>query len=412
MHDLPVHEAVLLLETDRKAGLSESEAARRLARVGPNSLPRAPRKSAFARFAAQFNHPLIYILLGAGAVTMAIGQLVDAGVIFGVVLVNTVAGFIQEGRAEQALEALAAMVSPEATVIRGGARRRIDSVGVVPGDLIALTVGDAIPADVRLTSIRELEADESALTGESLPAAKAEAVLSPEAAVADRSNMAFAGTLITRGDGLGVAVATGGETQIGLIHRLVGEAPEIATPLTKKMARFSTLLMWVILALAAAAYAIGLLQGESPEDLLLAAAALAVGAIPEGLPAALTITLAIGVSRMARRNAVVRQMPAVETLGSTTVICSDKTGTLTENKMTVQAIVAGGARYAVGGTGYRPDGEIEPERRRRRRGRPRRLPDRGSALQRCRARRAGGGMGDRRGSDRGGASGRRSQGGR
>ena len=165
LHDLPVHEAVLLLETDRKAGLSESEAARRLARVGPNSLPRAPRKSAFARFAAQFNHPLIYILLGAGAVTMAIGQLVDAGVIFGVVLVNTVAGFIQEGRAEQALEALAAMVSPEATVIRGGARRRIDSVEVVPGDLIALTVGDAIPADVRLTSIRELEADESALTG-------------------------------------------------------------------------------------------------------------------------------------------------------------------------------------------------------------------------------------------------------
>ncbi len=361
MHDLPIHEAVLILKTDLSAGLSEAEASRRLAKVGPNSLPRAAPRSPLARFARQVNHPLIYILLGAASVTALIGQAVDASVIFGVVLINTFTGFIQEGRAEQALEALVAMVSQEATVIRDGERRRVDSAQIVPGDLVALAAGDAVSADIRLIAIRDLRVDESALTGESLPATKTEAVLSSETVVADRSNMAFAATLVARGEGTGVVVATGAETQIGLIHRLVGEAPEITTPLTRKMARFSTLLMWVILALAVAVYGIGLAQGESPEDLLLAAAALAVGAIPEGLPAALTITLAIGVSRMASRSAVVRQMPAVETLGSVTVICSDKTGTLTENKMTVQAIVAGGARYTVSGTGYRPEGAIALE---------------------------------------------------
>ncbi len=361
MHDLPAHEAVLILETDREAGLKEAEVARRLERVGPNSLPRVAPAGPLRRFGRQFHHPLIYILLAAAAVTALIGQTVDASVILAVVLINTFTGFVQEGRAERALEALAAMAAPEATVIRGGERRRVDSAMIVPGDLVALAAGDAVPADMRLLTIRELYVDEAALTGESLPAAKTDAVLSTETAVADRSNMAFAATLVTRGEGTGVVVATGAETQIGLIHRLVGSGPEIATPLTRKMATFSQLLMWVILGLAGAAYLVGLAQGESPEELLIAAAALAVGAIPEGLPAALTITLAIGVSRMAKRSAVVRQLPAVEALGSTTVICSDKTGTLTENKMTVQEIVAGGARYEVTGAGYEPKGAITPE---------------------------------------------------
>jgi cation-transporting P-type ATPase F len=361
MHDLPVHEAVLILETDRDTGLSEAEAARRLSRIGPNALPRVDPASPLRRFARQFHHPLIYMLLAAAAVTALIGQAVDSSVIVAVVLINAFTGFVQEGRAEHALEALAAMVTPEATVIRDGDRRRVASQTIVPGDLVTLGAGDAVPADMRLIAVRDLHVDESALTGESLPAAKTEAVLASETAVADRSNMAFAATLVTRGEGTGVVVATGAEMQIGLIHRLVGAGPEIATPLTRKMASFSRVLMWVILALAGAAYLVGLAQGESPEDLLLASAALAVGAIPEGLPAALTITLAIGVGRMAKRSAVVRQLPAVETLGSTTVICSDKTGTLTENKMTVQEIVAGGARYEVSGAGYEPNGAITLE---------------------------------------------------
>ncbi len=361
VHDLPVHEAVLLLETDRLRGLSQAEAAERLDRLGPNSLPQAPRKGPMLRFVLQFNHPLIYILLVAATVTLLIGKPVDASVIAGVVLLNAMIGFIQEGRAERALEALIAMVSPESTVIRDGKRRRISSAAVVPGDLLVLAAGDAVAADIRLVEVRELKIDESSLTGESLPATKVETELPSDTTVADRSNMAFASTLVSRGDGLGVVVATGSETELGLIHRLVGGAAEIATPLTKKIAHFSKLLTWAILALAAVTYAIGLARGEHPADLLVAVVALAVGAIPEGLPAAVTITLAIGVSRMARRNAVVRRLPAVETLGSTTVICTDKTGTLTENQMTVQAIVAGGYRFAVGGTGYSPSGQITPE---------------------------------------------------
>ncbi len=231
----------------------------------------------------------------------------------------------------------------------------------MPGDLVVVASGDAVAADLRLIEVRELQIDESSLTGESVPVLKAEAILPPETIVADRANMAFAGTLVTHGDGSGVVVATAGETEIGLIHHLVGQATTIATPLTRKIGDFSKVLTWAILALAGVTYAVGLARGEDPGDLLVAAVALAVGAIPEGLPAALTITLAIGVNRMAERRAIVRQLPAVETLGSTTVICTDKTGTLTENQMTVRAIVAGGCSYTVTGTGYQPAGEIVPE---------------------------------------------------
>jgi cation-transporting ATPase F len=200
--------------------------------------------------------------------------------------------------------------------------------------------------------------DESALTGESLPVAKADTVLAPETVLADRANMLFSGTLVTAGRGIGVVVATGADTELGLMHRLLGETSELTTPLTRKLGRFSRILTVVILALAGVTFAVGIARGESAPDMLVAAVALAVGAIPEALPAAVTVSLAIGVGRMARRNAVIRRLPAVETLGSTTVICTDKTGTLTQNAMTVQTVLAGGERYDVGGGGYAPEGEL------------------------------------------------------
>jgi magnesium-transporting ATPase (P-type) len=358
VHALPGQEVALLLETEVPRGLSGEEAARRLARFGPNVLPAARRRGPLLRLLLQFHHPLVYLLLAATGVTVALGEWVDAGVIFGVVLVNAVVGFVQESRAERALEALVAMVRTEATVLRDGGKRRVPASEVVPGDLLLLEAGDKVPADLRLLSVRELQVDESALTGESVPVAKEEGALPSETVLADRRNMAFFGTLVTAGHGTGVAVGTGAATEIGRIHRLVGETVEIATPLTRKIARFSKHLTVWILALAGLTFVLGLARGQPAAEIFMAALALAVGAIPEGLPAALTITLAIGVARMARRHAIIRRLPAVETLGSVTVICTDKTGTLTENQMTVQAIVAGGQRFTVGGTGYAPAGEI------------------------------------------------------
>lgn len=357
-HHLPAHEVVLLLETDVHHGLASDEAVRRLERFGPNVLPKIRRHGPLLRFLFQFHHPLIYVLLAAAVVTALLGEWVDASVIFGVVLVNAIVGFIQESRAEAALDALVSMMKTEATVRRDGRKIRVPSADLVPGDVVLLESGDKVPADLRLTGVRELRVDESALTGESVPVEKAEQVLAPETVVADRKNMAFSGALVTYGHGTGVVVGTGVATELGRIHQLIGEATEIATPLTKKLASFSKVLTASILGLAALTFALGILRGQSATDIFMAAVALAVGAIPEGLPAAVTITLAIGVSRMAQRHAVIRKLPAVETLGSTTVICSDKTGTLTKNEMTVQALFAGGHSFAVEGAGYEPVGMI------------------------------------------------------
>ncbi|WP_447863315.1 cation-transporting P-type ATPase [Nitrospira calida] len=361
LHHLPAHEVLLLLETDRTRGLTADEAAKRLERFGPNVLPSFRRHGPLIRFLFQFHHPLIYILLAATAITVFLGEWVDAAVIFGVVLVNAVVGFIQEDRAEKSLDALVAMVKTEAAVVRDGRKCMIPSAEVVPGDLVLLQSGDKVPADLRLIAARELRIDESALTGESVPVAKEDLVLPPETIVADRRNMAFSGTLVTYGQGMGVAVGTGADTELGRIHQLVGEATEIATPLTKKLAYFSKVLTVVILGLAAVTFLLGLWRGQRPAEIFMAAIALAVGAIPEGLPAAVTITLAIGVSRMAQRHAIIRKLPAVETLGSTTVICTDKTGTLTKNQMTVQVIWTGGRSFTVEGTGYEPIGAIRED---------------------------------------------------
>jgi len=357
-HGLPPHEVVLLLQTDPERGLTGAEAARRLARDGPNQLPTVARAGWLTRLAHQFANPLVGILVAAGVITAVLGEYIDSAVIAGVVLVNAFVGYVQEARADAALDALRSLVRTTARVIRDGEERTIPSTDIVVGDLVVLQAGDKVPADIRLVRETELQVDESALTGESTPVVKDEVVLPPETPVADRRNMVYSATLVTTGTGAGVVVATGADSELGRIHRLVSAAESLATPLTRKLARFSRALTVVILGLAAVTFGVGLARGESVAAMVTAAIALAVGAIPEGLPAAVTITLAIGVGRMARRHAVVRRLPAVETLGSTTVICSDKTGTLTRNEMTAQAVWTPGARFEITGTGYAPDGEI------------------------------------------------------
>ncbi len=348
-HELPVHELVLLMETDPEHGLSAAEVDRRREIFGSNQLPTRRGHGPVMRFLRQFHNPLVYVLLAAAVVTAAVGQGVDTAVILGVVLVNAIVGYVQESRADRSLEALAAATRTWATVVRNGRSERVDSVDVVPGDLVLLDAGDKVPADLRLIRVRELSVDESALTGESFPVAKENVMLPSATVVADRRNMAYAGALVVTGSGAGIVVATGAETEVGRIHELVGLAEGVETPLTRKLARFSKWLTVAILVLAAVTFVVGMIRGASAADMVVAAVALAVGAIPEGLPAAVTITLAIGVARMARRNAIMRRLPAAETLGSTTVICTDKTGTLTQNRMTVQSVYADGRTYSIGG---------------------------------------------------------------
>ena len=300
-------------------------------------------------------------MIVAGAVTMWLGEYVDSGVILGVVLINAVVGFVQENRAVKAIDALARSMRIEATVRRDGQRRGINAADLVRGDIVLLEPGDKVPADLRLLVGHEICIDESTLTGES----KAVAKLSPaeplpaETVLADRTNMAYAGSLVTRGTGEGVVVATADATEVGRISGMIASAEEIATPLTKKIASFSRVIMWLVLAVAVITFIVGLMRGNPPVEMFEAAVALSVGAIPEGLPAAVTIMLAVGVSRMARRKAIIRTLAAVEALGSTTVICSDKTGTLTQNQMTVRsAWVAGGVAYEFDGAGYNPTGVV------------------------------------------------------
>ncbi len=357
-HHMPVEQVVRLLESDIHKGLDQEDVQRRLQQFGPNILTAKRGKGPILRFLLQFHQPLIYILIAAGLITAGLGEWVDSGVIFGVVIVNAIIGFIQESRAENALAALADTMMAEATVIRGGEKRRIPSTDLVLGDMVLLQAGDKVPADLRLVRCKDLQVDESALTGESVPVEKGIDPVGEDTPLAERTDMAYGSSMVTYGQATGIVIATGDHTEVGRISRLISSAQELETPLTRKIEQFSRLLLYAILALAGATVLAGLARGQSLFDMFMAAVALAVGAIPEGLPAAVTITLAIGVSRMARRRAIIRKLPAVETLGSTTVICSDKTGTLTENQMTVQAIMAGYAHYEVSGSGYAPLGQI------------------------------------------------------
>ncbi len=358
-HALPVGDALACHGVDPDHGLTQEEAAARLERDGPNRLSVQPGRSALQRFLSQLTEPLVLVLIGSGMVTAALGEWIDSSVIFGVVIVNAVIGYLQEGKAEAALAALARAVATEVTVLRDGRRRRMDAVHLVPGDVVWLSPGDKVPADLRLLSGKQLRTVEAALTGEAAPTDKHFDTLAADTLLADRRNMAFAGTTVVAGQGRGLVIATADATETGRISGLIASAPEIATPLTKKMGEFAGLLLWVILGLAALTFVIGVWRGESMAAMLVAAVALAVGAIPEGLPAAMSITLAIGVSRMAKRRAIIRHLPAVESLGSTTVICSDKTGTLTENAMTVTEVWTGGEIFSVTGQGYKPEGELQ-----------------------------------------------------
>jgi Ca2+-transporting ATPase len=360
-HHLPENEVQELLETAVAQGLDTLEARRRQELFGANSLTRKQGKNPLILFLLQFHQPLVYILLAAVLVTLVLREWIDAGVIFGVVLVNAVIGFIQEAKAVKAIEALSRVITSTATVRRGGERRQVSASELVPGDIVLLQSGDKVPADLRLLRTKELQVDESALTGESVPVQKQSDPLAVDILLADRTNMAYSSTLVTYGIAAGVVVATGNGTEIGRINELIASADILATPLTKKIASFSRLLLYVILGLAAVTFLVGVMRGEKWIDMFMAVVALAVGAIPEGLPAAVTITLAIGVSKMAQRNAIIRKLPAVETLGSTTIICSDKTGTLTQNQMTVQEIFAGGELYRVSGGGYAAEGDFTRE---------------------------------------------------
>ncbi|HOG78710.1 MAG TPA: cation-transporting P-type ATPase [Anaerolineaceae bacterium] len=356
---LPPKEVIELLDSNIERGLDLFEVKHRQERFGLNALTPKKGKSPLMRFLMQFNNPLVIILVVASVVTAVLKDLTDALVIFGVVLINAVIGYIQESRAEQAIAALAKTMTTEAAVVRGGKVVRLSAVELVPGDIVQLQAGARVPADLRLVTSRDLQVTEAALTGESVPVEKdANLLIEPEAVLAERRNMAYASTLVTYGTATGVVVATGDGSEIGRISQLISSAVELETPLTRKISQFSRVLLVAILILSAVTFGVGVLRGQPVVDTLMGAIALAVGAIPEGLPAALTVTLAIGVSRMAKRRAIIRNLPAVETLGSTTVICSDKTGTLTQNQMTVQELKTTKGTYEISGVGYQPEGTI------------------------------------------------------
>ncbi len=340
-------------------GLSISEAERRLGEHGPNRLPEAKKGGLLKRFFKHFHDLLIYILVAAAVITASLGHWIDTGVILAVVIVNAMIGFIQEGKAEQALASLRKMLSLHAQARRDGEWKEIEADELVPGDIVRLRSGNRVPADMRLVEAINLRIEESALTGESVPAQKKPDLVAAEAGVGDRHSMVYSGTIVAAGRGVGVVTATGPATELGRINRMISEVETLATPLTRQMNRFSKILSIVIVGLAGVMWFVGwLFHDFSIAELFLAAIGFAVAAIPEGLPAILTITLALGVQSMALRNAITRRLNAVETLGSVTTICSDKTGTLTLNEMTVQQVLTRVGKYEVEGKGYAPEGKI------------------------------------------------------
>ena len=357
-HAQPQETVFSELETGA-TGLGTAEATQRMERYGPNRLPEAPPRGPLIRFLAQFHNLLIYVLLGAGLIAGVMGHWVDTMVILGVVLVNAVIGFMQEGKAEDALRAIRDMLSSQAMVLRDGRHVSMPAEQLVPGDVVLLQSGDKVPADLRLFRAKGLQIQEAVLTGESVAVEKGIEAVTDDAALGDRLCMAYSGTLVTHGQASGIVVATGAATEIGRISGLVAQVQTLTTPLLRQMAVFSRWLTGSVLAAALALFAFGVLvRGFSASAMFMTVVGLAVAAIPEGLPAILTVTLAIGVTRLARRNAIIRHLPVVETLGSISVICSDKTGTLTRNEMTVQSIATVDGFYTVGGTGYIPRGDF------------------------------------------------------
>lgn len=341
-------------------GLSTVEAVERLQRFGPNSLLRAGSDGPWLILWRQINNPIGWLLLAAGALAVALQKPTDAAVVFGAVGINAIIGFIQEYRAGKAIEALAAMIPEAATVLRDGQSISLAADGLVPGDLVTLQSGDKVPADLRLIKVKNLLVEEAALTGESLPVAKSTDAVHADAPLGDRIGMTYSGTLVIQGTATGVVVSTGNSTELGRINALLNQTAQLETPLTKQLARVSSGITIAVVAVVAILIGFGIwIKDAQVGEALMVAVSLAVAAIPEGLPAVITICLAIGVRRMADRHAVVRHLPAVETLGSTSVICSDKTGTLTRNEMTVQVAWLQRHEYRFSGIGYGPEGEIE-----------------------------------------------------
>ncbi len=352
-HTLAPDEAVARCHTARATGLSAEEAARRRARYGPNQLAERRSTPAWRILLQQFTDFMVLVLIAATGVSFALGETGDALTILAIVVMNAVLGFVQEYRAERSVEALRELTAPAAQVLRDGRYLTVDARDLVPGDVVALEAGDRVPADVRLLESWAMAVDESPLTGESTPVTKrAEAVLPADAPVGDRTNMAFLGTVLTRGRGTGVVVATGMDTEMGHIAHLMAEAPTEPTPLQQRLEHLGRVLVFLSLAIVLMVVATGVWRGEPLYRMFLTGVSLAVAAIPEGLPAIVTVALALGIQRMIRAHAIVRRLPAVETLGSVTVIASDKTGTLTKNEMTVLRVFAGGQEYV------RPSGEV------------------------------------------------------
>ena len=350
-------DAVLKEVESQVEGLSHNEAKRRLQIYGANRLRPPQKQTSWRRLIAQFQNILIYVLLGSAGVTAFLGHWVDTSVILGVVIINAVIGFIQEGKAEKAMDAIRRMLSVQAIARRDRVHSQVPAENLVPGDIVFLQSGDKVPADLRLLRVKELRIEEAALTGESVPVDKSKDPVSENAPIGDRKGMAFSGTHVTYGTGMGVVVATGDHTEIGRIGEMLAQVQTLVTPLLRKIEDFGKRLSFAIITGAIGVFLFGvLIRDYLASEMFMASVGLAVAAIPEGLPAIITITLAIGVQGMARRNAIIRRLPAVETLGSVTVICSDKTGTLTRNEMMVQTLITADHTIEVSGAGYDPHG--------------------------------------------------------
>src|SRR5262245_45570764 len=361
-HAMSQAEVVKRLVTNSEKGLNQSQASSRLQQYGPNRLPEGTKRGPFTRFFVQFNNILIYVLLAAGFTKLMLNLWIDAGIIFAVVVLNSFLGFIQEGKAEKALDSIRNMLSAEARTMRGGETRMIPAEQLVPGDVVLLESGDKIPADLRLVEARNLRTEEAALTGESVPAEKTVDAVPANATVGDRGGMAFSGTMVVSGRATGVVVATGNETELGRINRLLSQVSALETPLLRQIKKFGYTITVVIAVVSVLIFAYGhWVKDMDFVHIFQAVVGIAVSAIPEGLPALITITLAIGVQRMAQRNAIIRRLPAVETLGSVSRICSDKTGTLTLMEMMVVSAVTAESAFQVTGDGYAPTGEIKKD---------------------------------------------------
>ncbi len=361
---MSVQDVLKYYETNAEQGLASESAAKLLSHYGRNLLPQVRKQPSIVRFLLQFHNVLIYILLVAGVGKLLLQEWIDASVIFGVVIINAMLGFLQEGKAEKALDAIRGMLCTQATVLRNGRQSDVNSEELVPGDVVLLESGDKVPADLRLITARNLRVEEAALTGESVPVNKGVDSVSANCSLGDRTCMTYSGTLVVSGCGTGVVVATGSKTELGKINRMLGNVKQLETPLLAQIKKFAVLVSVVILVISAITFTYGVfVRGFEVVAMFKAMVGIAVAAIPEGLPAIITITLAIGVQRMASRRSIIRRLPAVETLGSVTRICSDKTGTLTKNEMTVMSLITSRTRWKVTGTGYDPKGQVVAENR-------------------------------------------------